>query len=89
MFAWYVQLGNLRLNLGLELVRGAFELVHRLPDLASNLRQFFGPENDEGDDENKGHLWKTEVQSAMILPEPIGSNPPPSLVPHLCVVIAM
>jgi len=39
------------LNLRLELIGGALELVHVLANLACDLRQLLGPEDDEGQKE--------------------------------------
>ena len=56
-----VQVRDFRFNLSLEFIRGPFKFVERLADLASNLGQLLGPEDDQGQQEDKDHLWKTEV----------------------------
>ena len=56
-----VQVRDLRFNLSLEFIRGAFKFVERLADLASNFGQLLGPEDDQGQQEDEDHLWKTEV----------------------------
>src|SRR5712692_10861699 len=70
----HVQLRYLRFYLRLELVGGAPELVECTPNLAANLRQLLGPEDDQGQQEDEEHLWKAQVHGLMILPERIAIN---------------
>ena len=56
-----IEVRDLRFNLSLEFIRGPLEFVERPADLASNLRQLLGPEDDQGQQEDEDHLWKTEV----------------------------
>src|SRR6266852_9078421 len=58
---FHVQLRNLRFDLRLELIGGTPELVERPPDLAPDLRQLLGPEDDQGQQEDEKHLWKAQV----------------------------
>src|SRR5574340_281528 len=44
----HFELAHLRFQLRLELVAGAAELPHRPPDLAPDLRQLLGPEDQQG-----------------------------------------
>ena len=61
MTIFYIEVRDLRFNLSLEFIRGAFKFVERLADLASNFGQLLGPEDDQGQQEDEDHLWKTEV----------------------------
>src|SRR5262249_4404882 len=54
-----LKMGDLLLNLRLELIRGAPELVQILPDLAGNLRQLLGPKDNEGQKEQENCLGET------------------------------
>src|SRR5579863_579195 len=56
-------MSNFLFDLGLELVRGALELVERLAYLAGNLRQLLGPKDDEGQKEKEDRLGKTHAPS--------------------------
>src|SRR5581483_2519147 len=70
----YIQLRNFGLDLGFELVAGAFELVERFTYLPPNLRQFLRPEDDQGDHEDKNHLWQAEIHAYIILRRRTVSN---------------
>ena len=56
-----IEVRDLGFNLGLEFIRGPLKFVERPADLASDFRQLFGPEDDQGQQEDEDHLWKTEV----------------------------
>src|SRR5271169_4897158 len=47
LFIFHFQMRDLLLDLRLELVRSALELVHLLPHLACDLRQLLRPKDDE------------------------------------------
>ena len=69
-----IEMRDLRFNLGLEFIRGPFEFVERPADLASDLRQLLGPEDDQGQQEDEDHFWKAQVHKSMILPQEIAIN---------------
>jgi hypothetical protein len=52
-----------------EFVRGPFEFIQRPSNLASDLGQLLGPEQDQGKKEEEDHLWEAQVHVPMILPE--------------------
>src|SRR5262249_61472685 len=61
-----VDLRNLGFNLAFDLVRCALELVERFADLAANLGELLGPEDDQRHKEDENHLWKTQVHDCII-----------------------
>ena len=69
-----VKVRDLRFNLSLEFIRGPLKFVERLADLASNLGQLLGPEDDQGQQEDEDHFWKAQVHKSMILPQEIAIN---------------
>jgi len=56
-----IEVRDLGFNLGLEFIRGPLKFVQRPADLASDLRQLLGPEDDQGQQEDEDHLWKAQV----------------------------
>src|SRR5690242_4081669 len=54
-----LKLADFRLDLRLELVRGALELIQGFPDLAGNHRQLLGPEQKQRQDEQNHRIGKT------------------------------
>ena len=46
MMIFDIQVRDLRFNLGLEFIRGPLKFVKRPANLASDLRQLLGPEDD-------------------------------------------
>jgi hypothetical protein len=58
-----IEVRDLGFNLGLEFIRGPLKFVERLADLASDLRQLLGPEDDQGQQEDEDHLWKAQVHN--------------------------
>src|ERR1700682_3417269 len=56
-----IEVRYLRFNLSLEFIRGSLKFVERLGDLASDLRQLLGAEDDQGQQEDEDHLWKAQV----------------------------
>ena len=52
-------MGDLLLDLGLELVGSALEFVEVFADLAGNLRQLLGPKDNEGQKEQEDCLGET------------------------------
>src|SRR5438876_8813950 len=58
-----IEVRDLRFNLSLEFIRGPLEFVERPADLASDLRQLLGPEDDQGQQEDEDHLWKAQVHN--------------------------
>ena len=56
-----IKMRDFRFNLSFEFIRGPLKFVERLADLASNLRQLLGPEDDQGQQEDEDHLWKAQV----------------------------
>src|SRR6516162_4567668 len=68
-----LQIGDLRLDLGPEFIRSPLQLVESLPHLPSNLRKLLRSKHQKRQEEQEGHLRKTE-HSVIILPEPIPGN---------------
>ena len=64
-----IQLRDFGLDLRLEFVRGPLEFIQGPSDLASDLGQLLGPEQDQGKKEEEDHLGKAQVHGSMILPE--------------------
>src|SRR5579859_4709265 len=56
-----LQMSDLLLDLRLEIVGGAAELVHELADLAGDLRQLLGPEDNQGQKEQEDRLRETHA----------------------------
>src|ERR1051326_4995276 len=56
-----LQMSDLLLDLRLEIVGGAAELVHELADLARDLRQLLGPEDNQGQKKQEDRLRKTHA----------------------------
>jgi len=55
------QVRNLLFDLRLELIRSSLELVHVLANLARDLRQLLGPEDDQGQQEQEDRLGKAHA----------------------------
>jgi hypothetical protein len=68
----HIELIDFGLDLGLEFVGGALEFVERLSDLASDLRQLLGAEDQQGQDENESGVAKTHAP--IITEQLAGSN---------------
>jgi len=68
----YLELIYLRLDLGLEFVAGALELVERFSDLAGDLRELFGAEDQQSQHEDESGVAETHVP--IIAEQLVGGN---------------
>ncbi len=75
-FFLHFELVDLGLDLRLEFVARALEFVERFPDLAGDLRQLFGAEDQQGEDEDESGVAETHVP--IITEQLAGSNAPVS-----------
>ncbi len=72
LFFLQFELVDLGLDLRLEFIGGTLELVERFPDLARDLRQLLGAEDQEGQHEDESGVAKTHVP--IIAEQLAGSN---------------
>src|SRR5215468_10416621 len=62
-----LEVGDLGLDLRLELVGGPLKLVQCPANLPADLWKLLRPKQNKSPDKNENHLWKTEIHAAMIL----------------------